>query len=189
MRINLHIIYENELVVYLRILFFKIRIIPDTNKRFDIGKLTHRKKASPTNVISDIKKATPYSPSILDKLNSVREIISIIFRTFHRRVNVKLTKIHVRVATPDAAQTAILYGAVSTAVACILDLIDDISKLKPLKQSSVSVEPDFISAKTDVKLNIQFYVSIFDTIVILMKSFFKYYSVKDKFITYNRKEN
>ncbi len=189
LKIKLHIIYEDELLVYLKILFIKIKLIPDTNKKFDIGKLTHRKKTSSTAVISDIKKAAPTSPSTLDKLNSVRDILSIIFKSFHRNITVKVTKIHIKVATPDAAQTAILYGAVSTVVACILDLIDDITKLKPLKESSTLVEPDFLSEKTDIKLNILLYVSVFNTIKVLIKSFINYYSMKDKTQIYNRKDN
>lgn len=189
LRINLHIIYEDELKVYFRILFIKIPILPDENKRFNLSNFGRKKKDSPIHIVQDIQKADPNSSSIIDKLNSVREIISIIFNAFHRHLHVKLTKIYIRVATADAAQTAIIYGAVSTVVVCIIDILDDITNLKQLKNSSISVEPDFLSEKTDIKLNILLYISVFGAIKVLMKSFIKYYATKDKSQINNRKEN
>ncbi len=183
LRIKLQIIYNDTLFVYLRILFFKIQILPDKDKKFNISKFKKKKKKPSVPVIKDIKDAETDSPSIIDKLNSIREIISIIFDAFRSHLHVKLTKIHVSVATKDAAKTAIFYGAVSGAVACIVDLLDDITNLKPPKESSISVEPDFLASKTEIDLNITLYVSVWGAIKILMKSLIQYYTLND------RKEN
>ena len=186
LRVNLHIRYENELKVYIKILFFKIEILPNTSKIFDGFK---KNKEKPTHIIKDIKDADTSSESIVDKLNTIRDILSILSESFHKHLHVKLSKIHVRVATGEAAKTAILYGAISTAVACIIAVIDDITNLKPIKNSSVSVEPDFLSEKTKIKLNISLYMSIAGIISVLMSSFIKYYSLKDKTQINSRKEN
>ena len=170
-------------------LFFKIKILPDKDNKFDVSKLKKKKKENQPPIIKNIKDAEADSPSLLDKLNSIREIIAIVFNEFKSYLHVKLTKIHVSVATDDAAKTAILYGAVSTAVACIVDLIDDITNLKTLKESSISVEPDFLSSKTDIDLNITLYVSILGAIKILMKSFIQHYLSKNETQINNRKEN
>ena len=71
----------------------------------------------------------------------------------------------------------------------IIDVIDEIANLKPIKDSSVSVEPDFLSEKTNIKLNISLYMSIAGIIAVLMNSFIKYYSLKDKNQINSRKEN
>lgn len=186
LRIKLQIIYEDELKVYLRILFLKIQLLPDDKKRFKPSKLRKKKKDSPIPLVKDIQKADPNSSFIIDKLNSVREIISIIINTFHKRLHVKLTKIYIRVATADAAQTAILYGGISTAVACIIDILDDITNLQQLKDSSISIEPDFLSEKTEIKLNILLYISAWGAIKGVFKSYIKYYTSKE---INNRKEN
>ena len=186
LRVNLHIRYENELKVYIKILFFKIEILPNTSKIFDGFK---KNKEKPTHIIKDIKDADTSSESIVDKLNTIRDILSILSESFHKHLHVKLSKIHVRVATGEAAKTAILYGAISTAVACIIAVIDDITNLKPIKNSSVSVEPDFLSEKTKIKLSISLYMSIAGIISVLMSSFIKYYSLKDKTQINSRKEN
>ena len=186
LRVNLHIRYEDELKVYIKILFFKIEILPNTSKIFDGFK---KNKEKPTHIIKDIKDADTSSESIVDKLNTIRDILSILSESFHKHLHVKLSKIHVRVATGEAAKTALLYGAISTAVACIIAVIDDITNLKPIKNSSVSVEPDFLSEKTKIKLNISLYMSIAGIISVLMSSFIKYYSLKDKTQINSRKEN
>lgn len=190
LRIKLQIIYEDELKVYLKILFFKIQILPDKNKKFNISKFKRKKKqSSPAYILKDIKEAEPTSDSIIDKLNSVREIISIFFDSFHKHLHVKLTKIHVKVASSDAAKTAILYGTASTAVACVVDLIDEITNLHRLKESSISVEPDFLSDKTDIKLNIMLYISVAGAIKVLLKSLINYYISNNQTQINNRKEN
>lgn len=186
LRVNLHIRYEDELKVYIKILFFKIEILPNTSKILSNSK---KNKDKPTHVIKDIKDADTSSESIVDKLNTVRNILSILFESFHKHLHVRLSKIDVRVATGDAAKTAILYGAISTAVACIIDVIDEIANLRPIKDSSISVKPDFLSEKTKIKLNISLYMSIAGIISVLMNSFIKYYSLKDKNQINSRKEN
>ena len=188
-KLNLHIIYEDEILIYIRILFIKIKLLPNTNNRFNLYKFTSTNTGDNTTVTIDGENANSKSNSIIQKLNFIREIISIFSDNFRKHLHVKLAKIHVKVATPDAAQTAILYGAVSTAVACIIDLIDDITNLKPIKNSAISVEPDFLSERSNVKLNIVLYVSALGAIKVLMKSFIKYYSSKNKTQIYNRKEN
>lgn len=169
--------------MYLRILFFKIQILPDKDKKFYISKFKKKQKNAPITIIKDIKDAETDSPSLLDKLNTIREIISIFFNAFRTHLHVKLSKIHVSVATNDAAKTAVLYGAISGAVACIVDLIDEITNLKPLKDSSISVEPGFLSSKTEIDLNITLYITVFGAIKSLMKSLIQYYTLN------NRKEN
>ena len=186
LRIKLHIIYRDELQVFLKIAFFKIPIIPDTKNSF--SKLRKKKSDSGANPIKRIQNESPETNSIIDKLNAIRDILSILSETFHKHLHVKLSQVHIRVAASDAAKTAILYGAICTAVACIIDQIENIANLKSLKQSSVAVEPDFLSEKIDVKLNIVLYMSVWDAIAVLLKSFIRYYSLKDNTQINDRKE-
>lgn len=189
LRVNLHIIYEDELKVYIKILFFKFEILPNTSKIFGFNKKKKNKENINAPIIKDINDADTPSKSVLDKLRSIRDILSIMSESFHKHLHVKLSKINVQVATGDAAKTAILYGAVSTAVACIIDIIDSIANLKSLKKSSVSVEPDFLSDKTHLDIKIHLYISIGGAIKVLLKSFIKYYSLKEKTQINSRKEN
>lgn len=190
LRIKLQIIYKEELKLYFRFLFFKTDLLSkDATNKIDIKKLIATIEEKPEAEISEADTSESSSPSIIDKLNSVRQILSLLFNAFRKHLHVKLTQIQIKVATSDAAQTAILYGAVSTAVACIIELIDSQTNLDKLKKSSVTVEPDFISEKSDIKLNILLSISLLGIIKVMMKSFFKYFSINEKTQINNRKEN
>ena len=148
-----------------------------------MGKLGDKNENQQENT-DDTEESSP----IIQKLNSIKNILAILLDTFRKHLHIKMAKIHIRVATNDAAKTALLYGAISTAVACLLDVIESITNLDRLKKSSVCVEPDFLSSKTDVKLNIVLKISIFGIIKVFMKSFLKYFSLNDKTQITNRKE-
>lgn len=187
MKIKLQIVYEDELKVYGKILFFKKDFSSSSSKNFDFKKLTGKFGNKNDNTQTDSDDSEESTP-ILQKLDSIKNILTILFDTFRKHLHIKIAKIHIRVATKDAAKTALLYGAVSTAVACILDVVDSITNLDRLKKSSISVEPDFLSDKTDIKLNIVLRISVLGVIKVFMKSFLKYFSLNDKTQINNRKE-
>jgi hypothetical protein len=164
-----------------------VNLSEGNNSKLDFNNLSKKFDTS-QNESQTEKDDENTSSSILKPLKSVIKIIRIVSNSFKQHLHVTLAKIHVKVATQDAAQTALLYGAVSTAVACIVELIDDITNLKPLKSSSISVEPDFLLEKTDIRLKIILYISVLGAIKIFMKSFFKYFSLNDKTQINNRKE-
>ena len=180
LRVRLHIVYSDKLYVYLGILFVKIKLFPSENKKKKPKKQSKKKEEYKMPILKDIKDAQPTSDSLVDKINSVGEIISIFFKAFKKQLNVKLAKIHITIATDDAAKTAIMYGAVSGAVACIIDLIDEITNLKELKKSSISIEPDFVSDKSNIDLNIVLSISIFTALKVALKSFINYIILKNK---------
>jgi len=65
-------------------------------------------------------------------------------------------RLHVRVATGDAATTAIAFGAVSQSVSYLLAALDQVTDLKA-PPTHISVEPDFLAERSslDVKLILQ----------------------------------
>ncbi len=189
LRISIKIVYKDELKVHLRFLFFKTDLLSESaSSKIDFNKFIQKMDTKPQNEGETDEIEEPSSPSILSKLESIRQILSLLFNTFRQHLHVKLTKIDIKVATGDAAKTAILYGTVSTAVACIVDIMDEITNLRKLKSSSISVEPDFLSDKSDIKLNILLSISILGIIKVFMKSFIKYFSLNDNSKNNNRKE-
>ena len=183
LRASINIVLDNELFVYLRILFIKIRLFPSKKKKFDPKKHERKqnKKANkPKVVLKELNANSDQELGVLDKINSFKDMISVIFKAFGKYLHVKLAKIHITVATGDAAQTAILYGAVSGAVACIIEIIDNITNLKKIKSSSVLIAPDFVSQKSEVKINITLSLSVYGALVTLAKSLWRYVILKNK---------
>ena len=95
-------------------------------------------------------------------------------------MRVKLKWLRIKIASDDAAQTAIMYGAVSGVVANILELIDSYTNLNALKEDAVSVEPDFTSEKCEASINISLSISVFGALVTLAKTLWKSILIKNK---------
>ena len=182
LRINLHIIYENDLNVYLRVLFIKYTIFPEKEKKFNEKKhkkKIEKKKKSQEPVLKE-KSEKDSKPSLLDKIRYIKELLSVFLKAFSRHLRVKLKWLRIKIASDDAAQTAIMYGAVSGVVANILELIDSYTNLNALKEDAVSVEPDFTSEKCEASINISLSISVFGALVTLAKTLWKSILIKNK---------
>ena len=116
-----------------------------------------------------IRKTEKPDTGIIEKIEEITDFVSSLVKEFAPHLHVRLTRIHVKVATPDAAQTAILYGVISSSLACLIDLIDDNVKLHRLSSRSIIVEPDFLSEKCEARINISFGLSVLTALKILIK--------------------
>ena len=178
----MHIIYEDNLKIFIRVLFIKYTIFPQKKTRFDEKKYIKKqsKKDEPLKPQIKHKGEAEKNQTLLDKLNLIKEILSVFLKSFSKYINVRIKRLYIRIASDDAAQTAILYGAVSAVVANILELVDSYTNLRSLKKDTVSVEPDFVSNKSDIGINISLSISVFGALVTLAKTFWKYTILKNK---------
>ena len=181
LRAELHIVYENELSVYVRVLWFKYFIYPEQSEGFNEKKYDKKQKKKKKSGLTTLKSSESIKnkPSLIDKLNIIKEVLSVVFKAFKKHLHVKVAKLNVTVATDDAAKTAILYGAVSGIVASIVELLDSFTKLSPLKNRSVSVESDFVSDKSRADINITLSISVFGALATLSKVFWRYTVLKN----------
>lgn len=180
--VGINLVLEDELRVYLRVLFLKFKLYPSKKEKFNQRKHEKKKKKKESAKSSVLKERDEIKskPTLLENISTITEIVRTFFKHFSKHLHVKLTKIHIKVATPDAAETAILYGAVSGAVACLVELIDSITNLGRIKQSSIAVEPDFLSEKSSARLNISLYINSFGAIIVILRTLIKYFILKNK---------
>ena len=103
---------------------------------------------------NDKANNTPKSPqrTVLDWVNIAGAVIGALFSKFSKRLHIKVARLKVKVATGDAASTAILYGAVVQSVAYIIELLQSVTNVDGLKSAEISVEPDYLSEKTSMDL-------------------------------------
>ncbi len=190
-RATINIVYEDQLKIYLKVLFLKFRLYPEKKRKFRAKSYDKKLKkiANHKDVrLIDSSKVQDKS-NIVDNIKTIYEILKVIFKSFSQYLHVTLAKIYIKIATPDAAQTAILYGAASASLACIVELLDSYTKLHKIKERSVYIEPDFLSEKSDIRINISLSLSVYGAIAMIIKSVIKYYFLKDTNSPINRKEN
>ena len=173
---SIHIVYENDLKVYFKILFFKFWLFPEGQIKFDpkkYEKMLKGEKESPTAIIKELGEETKKN-SLVENIKLIAQLVSSLLHFCAPYMRVNLAKLHIKVASNDAAKTAILYGAVSGAAACLIDNIEEFTNLNKLKRKSVIIEPDFLSDKTEAKINISLSISVFGAIATILKMLLKY---------------
>ena len=181
LRVNINIRYENELTVYLRVLFVRIKLLPQKSKKFNAKKYEEKLQKNqdkPSVKLKEKSVADKEKAELGETISIITDTVKVFFKTFSKQLHVKLAKIHIIVATPDAAKTAILYGAVSGAAACLLELLDEITNLDRIKERSIIIEPDFLAQKSEMIINITLSISILGALLTLIKTFWRFIKLK-----------
>ncbi len=96
------------------------------------------------------------------KIERITRILSRLFNRLPEVLTLKTRRVIVTVGTDDAAKTALLYGAVSTGLAALLELIDRaIATVKTGDRDVVDVRADFVGGKTTFDINILLVLHLF----------------------------
>ena len=198
LRVKIVIEYQEELTLYIRILFFKIKIIPKKEKKIKISDYTKKKiakrqklseekekkkkqkKAEKSAAKAEAKKnpKKKEKPPILDTIRLIRVLLSIFLKRFFGHLRIDLARLNITVAADDAAKCAIMYGYICQSVAYTVELLDRFTNLRRNDNTEISVTPDFTSEKLAVDIHIAFSLTIGQVFDILFKTAFGF--VKNK---------
>ena len=139
------------------------------------AKKVEKKKLDKKNKVKQ-----PPKRSVLDWINIAGSVIGALFSKFAKRLHIKVARLKIKVATGDAASTAILYGAVVQSVAYIIEILQSVTNVDGLKNAEISVEPDYLSEETSLDLCFVFSLRIrhvfgilFGTVGRAIKKFFE----------------
>ncbi len=102
------------------------------------------------------KEKKPLSDSLEEILRVVKEFTS----RFFGHVRVRCARIIIAYGASDPAKTAVGYGVVVQIVAYIVEILKQNTDFSLAKDAIVRVEPDFMSCKTNVDIDITLSVSI-----------------------------
>lgn len=141
------------------------------------------KKAAEKQQKKEAKKQKEQSGEVVktplsEQIHLIVELLKTILPKFGRALRIDLSHIVIRVASPDAAGTAILYGAISQSVSCLLALLDHITNVKANKDTVVDVTADFLSEKMSADVRISVSVSPLSLIGIAFSALFTLIRVK-----------
>lgn len=164
-RIRFCLDFSGELHINLRILCFRIQIHPKkiTPKRILKMQKKQEKKAAKQfrkHPVPNRKKAPPshqkpkkkVSPAAVLRLAGY--ILRSVWKKFPRCFHLHLRRCVIVVAGKDAANTAILYGAVRGTLAWFCTLLDTVFTVKTDRNSRLSVEADFLGHESSIDLSL-----------------------------------
>lgn len=113
------------------------------------------------------QKDKPPKRSILDWVNLSASVLSVLFKKFFKHLRIKVARLHINVATGDAASTAILYGVIIQSVTYIIEILNSATNLKGLKKADISVNADYLSESTAVDMKFIFSLRVWHIFSIL----------------------
>lgn len=187
LRVRVVFLYRESVRVYVSVLFIKIPLYP-RKKKVKVGDFSYRRhrkrlaaqrKKSVERAASE-KTAPKKKPSFVAQLRFYGSLIKRIYPHFLRHFRMDLTRLHVRVATGDAASTAILSGVVSQAVAFLLEFLSLHTNLHPTHRADVAVAPDFLSDRSTADCKIVFSLRVYAILGLGIRFFYYFLTNKMK---------
>lgn len=169
--IKLHISADEGVTVKIGvgpIMFDATKASPGKKKKIKKGK---KKKGAKD---STEEKSSPKEPEKKDgPLKTVSEIIEIVKEILpkaNKKFHLRARTIEIKVATGDAASTAIVCGAAKAAASLLFELIDTYAVIDKGKSDRVTIEPDFLSEKSTCKVDLRFRVRVIHALGLFMKT-------------------
>jgi hypothetical protein len=200
------IVYAGEVQLFLRVLFIKIRLVPAKKKKYPrsmsakkarkikekmakkeakkLAKKNAKKEQKETEqkaaAQGEGKKEKKSPGEILDIVSLVANLVKKVIGKFFGHLKIKLARIRLKIATGDAATTAITYGAVTQAINVFFPLLDQIKTVKTPDAKQIEVSADFCSEESEIDIKISFALRVwhlfhvaFAALGELIKYFFK----------------
>ena len=151
LRAEVLIAYSDEFALTVRVLGIPIKILPKKKKKV---------------------KTSAYSRKNRAKYEAAEKEKALVGR-FAKHLRIRIARLHIGVATGDAASTAILYGAIAPSVACIAALLDSTSTLRHPAKTDVDIHADYLSEKMVIDIEIGFSICVWQLFDILFRTSFR----------------
>lgn len=203
LRIRVIIVLRDHVGVTLRILCLRIRIFPRDKKvkwkhfsQKKAEKLAAKKaqKEAQRAAKKAAKKAKKEKNkhlfaegkkekmTLTEKLILVRGLTAAVIRKTGRKLRLHAARLHVRVATGDAAKTAVLYGAVCQTLSYLLAGLDRVTRLKAA-EPDVSVTADYLAEKPSADIKLEFSIRVWGAVAILLSAALAFLRTKQEIKT------
>ena len=108
-----------------------------------------------------------------EKLSFATDLASFVLRRTLSLAHVRVSRLAVTVGSGDAATTALLYGAISPALAFLLETLHQFSHLHIARGAPVGVAADFTSDRTRADLHLRFRLRVIHLIIIALHTVIK----------------
>lgn len=184
LRATVTVEYSGEVRLCVKVLFFKIKILPAKKKKagpFSMSKKKAEKirkslrkkaqkkkeKAEKKRLQKEEKKRKKESgelpqkkkislSQILDLISLAKDVLCAVISKFFGHLRVDVARLRISIGTPDAATTAMYYGIICDALTHLLPLLEGLKGFDLPKSQDISVETDFLSEeiRADVKISV-----------------------------------
>ncbi len=165
--------YSEELSLSVRILFFRIRLLPKGKKKgphsmsarkarrlrqkYEKKSAKKSEKARQKRREKEERKEKKEKKSVSEILSLLRLILSLLKKVlgkFFQHVRIDLRRLRITVATSDAASTAVAYGAITGTISVLIPLIESAKQFSLPAKEDLDVQADFLSESPRLDLDL-----------------------------------
>ena len=108
-------------------------------------------------------------PNLKENLEMVLELAKKLYRKTRGKVKIKINQLHIRVATNDAAHTALLYGVALQLVSYIIGFVESKYTRIIRKDGDLLVEADYSSSQCSADVDLVLSAKIWRAIIIIIE--------------------
>lgn len=182
LKATITIAYHEEVTLSVKVLFLKIGILPKEEKRGarsmsaakaarirkKMAKKAAKKKkaAKEKQARKEAAKADPTPKKkksiveILDIIALVTKLAKEVIGRFFKHLRIDVARLKVKVATSDAASTAIAYGAITQSLNLLLPVLEEVKNFSLPHVANLSVDADFLSDTPDIDVQLSFSIRV-----------------------------
>lgn len=186
--VRIIVIYDHSFQIYVRILFLRFRplymkkklirlrdysIKALRKKRILMQKRAKKKAVRPPKTIKP-PAGIYIIKDIANLFRFIERITLVLLKKFNRSLRVDIKRFTITVATGDAAQTAIAYGAVSQAMADLVALLGQYYNIHYIRGAKTGVKADFLDDHWSADLHIVFRIRLYHFITLALRAFTEY---------------
>lgn len=113
-----------------------------------------KKKAQKAQKVQQASKPKVPTPNVKENLDMILALLKKLYRVTRGSIHVHFRKMHIAVATGDAAKTAIRYGIIVQSASYLLNFVEETFTHLKRDFGDMTVYPDYTSSKTKVDLDI-----------------------------------
>ena len=109
------------------------------------------------------------TPNLKENLEMILALAKTLVRKTRGKVKIKINKLHIRVATNDAAHTALLYGVVVQLLSYLFGFIEEKYTSIQRNDGDLVVEPDYTTSESSAIIDLVLSAKIWRAIIIIME--------------------
>ncbi len=113
-------------------------------------------------------------PPLPDTISLLLSILRFFFSGLFGRIHFHVARIRIGIGSADAATTAFLWCAVSTALKPILMFLDKHSNLHGMRNADIKITTDYLSSEIKADVKLAFSMSIGGLLGVLLRAGFKF---------------
>ncbi len=187
-RARIRITLNGKLRISIKVLFFRKQLLPgvqeglsdpseckdpekllqkEEKRRRKIMEKAEKKRKAKPRPDQEKKPETPApAPNLTENLNMIFDFIKKTYAYTRKRIGIRFYRMHLLIATGDAANTAIAYGITVQTVSLLLDWINSHYNRIRRDPGDLWIKPDFVGDTTRADVDLELSVGLMSAIVI-----------------------